>query len=199
MHQHTIRLDPEITMKDEILLLLTLLSTMNMTVAQDIKTFIDRQGTTSFYSEVPLEDIQGTHNQVFGALNLNFGSLSVSMLVQDFNFEQSLMEEHFNEKYLESDKFPKITFKGMIIDFVSYDWSSDRSFEADVVGELEVHGVKKPLTTVVNFIVSGETIKATTEFELSVADYGVEIPTLGVKKIAEVVEVKSAFTFIKQD
>lgn len=160
---------------------------------------IDREGTASFYSEAPLEDIEATNKEVMGAIDLKEGTLAVSMFIKKFRFERSLMEEHFNENYLESDKFPKATFKGKIKDFANMDFEKGGSFEAEAEGEIEIHGVRKPLIAKVQFQVSPSSVKSTTEFEISVADHDVDIPKLVIKNIAEVVLVKAAFNFSRQE
>ncbi len=156
---------------------------------------LDRKGTASFFSEAPLENIDAINKEVLGAIDLNKGTLAVSMLIKGFHFDKSLMEEHFNENYLESEKFPKATFKGQIKNFADLDFSNSGSFEAEVSGEIEIHGVKKPLTTVVKFVRTAAALTAATSFELSVAEFDIEIPSLVFQNIAEVVEVKALFNF----
>lgn len=182
-------------MKNGILTFLIVALALGTTLAQPL---LDREGTASFFSEAPLEDIEAINKEVLGAVDLEKGTLAVSMFIKKFDFDKSLMQEHFNENYLESDKFPKATFKGVIKDFANLDFTTGGSFEAKAEGEMEIHGVKKPLTTLVKFSVSPSAVRATTEFEVSVADHDIEIPKLVIKNIAEVVEVKAAFNFIRQ-
>jgi hypothetical protein len=180
-------------MKIGIPILMMVVSALGQGFAQS--PLIDRAGTASFFSEAPLEDIDATNNKVLGAIDLEKGTLAVSMLIRGFHFDKSLMEEHFNENYLESEKFPKCTFKGVINNFSDLDFSTSGSFEAIVEGEIELHGVKKPLNITVKFTVSDKKLVAATVFNLSVADFDIEIPKLVFKKIAEVVEVKALFNF----
>lgn len=182
-------------MKTLTLTLIITLMTMGLLQAQKTETLIDRSGEASFYSEAPLEDIEAANKEVVGAINLSQGTLAVSMMMKDFHFEQSLMEEHFNENYVESDKYPKATFKGVIKDFKKYDFSKSGSFEVTVDGEIQIHGVKKPLVTPVKFDIASGAIQAETSFNLTVADFDIEVPKLVIKNIAEVVEVKTKFNF----
>ncbi|WP_421876816.1 hypothetical protein [Marinoscillum sp.] len=80
----------------------------NQLIAQPL---IDRKGKASFYSEAPLEDIEAWNEEVLGAIDLEKGTIAVSMFIKGFHFDNSLMEEHFNENYLESEKYPKATFQ----------------------------------------------------------------------------------------
>lgn len=179
-------------MKNGILTLLLAVFAFGPILAQPL---IDREGTASFFSEAPLEDIEALNKEVIGAVDLEKGTLAVSMFIKKFKFDKSLMEEHFNENYLESEKFPKATFKGKIKNFSSLNFVDGGSFEAEAEGELEIHGVSKPLTTKVRFDVSTAAVIASTEFEISIADHDIDIPKLVIKNIAEVVEVKAAFNF----
>lgn len=181
-------------MKKGFLILLVVVATFTNSIAQPL---LDRAGTASFFSEAPMEDIEAVNKEVLGAFDTEKGTLAVSILINKFRFDSSLMEEHFNENYLESEKYPKATFKGSIKDFANLDFTNGGSFEAEATGEMEIHGVKKPLTTMVKFEASTNTLKASTTFEISIADHDIDIPTIVIKNIAEVVEVKAAFNFIR--
>ena len=78
------------------------------------KQYFTRQGYVSFFSHTPVEDIKADNNQVLSILDLETGEIAVTMLVKSFTFEKALMQEHFNENYVESDKYPKASFKGII-------------------------------------------------------------------------------------
>ncbi|SMD32787.1 YceI-like domain-containing protein [Reichenbachiella faecimaris] len=181
-------------MKNGILTLLIVVVTGVQTMAQPL---IDREGVASFFSEAPMEDIEAVNKEVLGAIDLQKGTLAVSMFMKKFHFDKSLMEEHFNENYLESEQFPKATFKGVIKNFANLNFSKEGTFEAEAEGEMEIHGVSKPLTTVVKFEIFPSSLKAATEFSISIADHDIDIPKLVIKNIAEVVEVKAAFNFKK--
>ena len=180
-------------MKTGIITLLIALAVIGNTLAQS--PLVDKNGTASFFSEAPMEDIEALNEKVLGAIDLEKGILAVSMLIKGFHFDRSLMEEHFNENYLESDKFPKATFKGVISNFSELDFSKNGSFEAEADGEIEIHGVKKPIKTMVKFNVSDSKLTAATAFEISIAEFDIEVPKLVIKNIAEVVEVKASFNF----
>lgn len=182
-------------MKKGILILLVTIGIGGTTLAQN--TLIDRDGTASFFSEAPLEDIEAINKEVLGAIDLEKGTIAVSMLIRGFHFDKSLMEEHFNENYLESEKYPKATFKGVISNFTELDFKTVGNFVAEAKGEIEIHGVKKPLNTIVKFDVSPTKLSAITSFDIAIKEFNIDVPRLVVKNIAEVVEVKAMFDFIK--
>lgn len=157
--------------------------------------YIDRAGKASFFSEAPLENIEAHNEQVLSLLDVEKGEVAVSMLMKSFQFQKALMQEHFNEKYIESDKYPKATFKGKIIDMSKLDIGKDGNYTVDVEGEITIHGETKPLKTKVDFVVKDKSISATSTFNLRVKDFKITIPTLVVKNIAEVVEVKISFNY----
>ncbi|QSE98712.1 YceI family protein [Fulvivirga lutea] len=179
--------------KTSIYILLLIIISVSKILAQN--PLIDHNGTATFFSEAPMEDIEAINRKVIGAIDLQKGILAVTMQIKGFHFDKSLMEEHFNENYLESDKYPKASFKGMIKNFSELDFSKQGNFEAQAIGELEIHGVTKPLKTMVQFAISGDKISANTSFDISIADHDIKIPRLVIKNIAEVVEVKASFNF----
>lgn len=182
-------------MKAKLMVLVSLIVT-GQSMAQS--RLIDKEGTAHFFSEAPLEDIEAKNEQVIGAIDLNKGTLAVTMFMKDFHFEKSLMEEHFNENYIESEKYPRATFSGKLKGFSSLDFSENGTFEASATGDIEMHGVSRPLVTKVKFIVTEYGVSASTKFDLSVADFDIDIPKLVIKNIAEVVQVDATFNFKKQ-
>jgi hypothetical protein len=160
--------------------------------------YIDRAGKASFFSEAPLEDIEAHNDQVLSLLDVGSGEIAASMLMKSFKFEKALMQEHFNEKYIESDKYPKATFKGKISDPDKIDFGMDGKYTAQVEGEITIHGETQPLKTKVEFVVRDKNISASSTFPLRVKDFKITIPTIVVKNIAEVVEVEVSFNYKPQ-
>ncbi|MFY0601473.1 MAG: YceI family protein [Cyclobacteriaceae bacterium] len=154
---------------------------------------IDRSAKVSFYSEAALEDIEATTSQALGVLDLDNNKVAVSILMKSFNFEKALMQEHFNENYVESDKFPKATFSGVFDSPV--DFSKEGTVEAQVSGKLTIHGVTKDVTNTVTMVISETSISASTSFMVKVEEYKIKIPKVVVTNIAEEVEVKASFNF----
>jgi polyisoprenoid-binding protein YceI len=175
------------------LFFITLLFQISSTTAQT--RYMDRTGKASFFSKAPLENIEAHNDQVLSLLDVDKGEVAVSMLMKGFQFEKALMQEHFNEKYIESDKFPKATFKGKIKDISKLDLTKDGNYTVDVVGEVTIHGETQPLETKVDFMVKGGKVNANSIFKLRVKDFKITIPSLVVKNIAEEVEVKVSFNY----
>lgn len=157
---------------------------------------IDRAATAHFFSSTPVEDIEALNEKALGALDLAKGEVAVSMNMTDFNFKKSLMQEHFNENYLESDKYPKATFTGLIEGF-----DAKRVLEArdtltfEAAGQMTIHGVTNDFAGPVSFVKSGDQLKAMTKFMISIADYDIDIPKIVIMNIAEEVEVTAKFSF----
>lgn len=156
---------------------------------------IDRSGMASFFSTAPLEDIEAKNNQALAAMDLQTGEVAVSMLMKGFRFEKALMEEHFNENYVESDKYPKATFKGKLLDYEPLIFRSTDSFSYPVEGELTIHGVTRRLYTSVDFTVGAKEIRAAVNFVVEVEDFDIEIPMSVINNIAKEVEVTAVFNF----
>lgn len=157
--------------------------------------YIDRAGKASFFSKAPLENIEAHNDQALSMLDAEKGEIAASILMKSFRFEKALMQEHFNEKYIESDKYPKATFKGKIKDFSKLDLSRDGKYTVEVEGEITIHGETQPLKTNVDFVVKDKVISASATFLLRVKDFKITIPTVVVKNIAEEVEVKVSFNY----
>lgn len=162
--------------------------------AQD--RMIDRAGRVRFYSSAPLENIEAINDQALGVLDLRNHKVAVSILMKGFHFEKALMEEHFNENYVESDQYPKATFTGTLSSPVDY--SKTGKVEVPVKGEMTIHGVTKLVETMVELDINEARIVAQTVFILAVADYGIKIPSMVISNIAEQVEVTAHFSFQKQ-
>lgn len=100
------------------------------------------------------------------------------------------MQEHFNENYLESDKFPKSVFKGRIDDLSKIDFSHEGKYIATVTGLLTIHGETKTVTSSATFNVQNESVSAVAEFSIELADYKIRIPSLVKDKISKTVKIK---------
>ncbi len=178
-------------MKHSMIFMLMLLYVVSVN-AQDV--LIDKGGVAHFYSEAPVENIEATNEKAIGAYNPKDGSVAVTMFMKDFHFEKSLMEEHFNENYIESDKYPKATFKGKL-DSKGLDLSKPGTYMQTVGGELTIHGITKKLRTEVEFVVSKEEVQVNTLFKVALEDHDIEIPKIVIMNIAEVVDVDAHFNF----
>lgn len=157
--------------------------------------YVDRMGKVSFFSSAPMEDIEAHNQQAVSVLDVGTGELVASVLMRSFNFKKALMEEHFNENYVESHKYPKATFRGRILNFSSLDLFKDGNYRLEIAGEITLHGVTQPVNIEAEAVVSAGSIRAKAIFPLKVKDFKIEIPRLVINNIAEVVEVTASFTY----
>lgn len=152
--------------------------------------FITRNGQISFFSKTPMENIEAVNNDVTSLFNSGTGEIVFAVLIKSFHFERALMEEHFNENYLESDKFPKSTFQGKLTNLSEVDMKKDGTYMASVEGDLTIHGVKQHVVNKGEVIIQKGKISVTATFVIKLADYQVEIPSLVADKISESLEIK---------
>jgi len=150
--------------------------------------YMTQSGTIKFFSETPVENIEAVNNQVSTVLNAENGELVFSLLIKAFVFEKALMQEHFNEKYMDSDQFPKSTFKGKLLDF-SLDQLSSEFTDFKVKGELTIHGVTKEIEIDAQLKLDGDQIIAKSNFTVEVADYEIKIPSAVRENIAKTIEI----------
>ena len=150
-------------------------------------------GQVRFYSEAVLEDIEATTMKATAALNVTTGEVAVLIPIKTFEFDKSLMKEHFNEKYLESDKYPDASFRGKIMDKLLL--TPGKSTVVGISGDLLIHGVSYHRDIKIMLTVNANgTVLTTGKFDVKVADHKVKIPTLVFQNIAEVVEVTFELT-----
>ena len=160
-----------------------------MTLQLSAQKYFTRDGKISFSSTAPLENIEAVNNKVSSILNVETGEMEFAVLIKSFHFEKALMEEHFNENYMESTKYPKAIFKGKISNLSDINFSANGSCRVSISGDMTIHGVTKPLETSGVINVSSGDIHATSDFDITVADYNIEIPKVVRDNIAKIVQV----------
>lgn len=160
-----------------------------LTISSYAQRFITKNGHIWFHSEAPLETIEAHNKQANAALDIVTGDFVFKVLMKSFIFEKALMQEHFNENYVESDKFPNATFKGKVTNAESIDFSTPGNYEAKVEGELTMHGISKAVASEGTFKVSNDMIHGKAKFIVAIADYDISIPGAVAGKIADVVDV----------
>jgi len=163
------------------------LTVATQTIAQE-KLFT-RNGHINFFSKAPLENIEADNKQVTSFLDMNSGEMVFAVLMKSFTFEKALMQEHFNENYVESDKFPKATYKGKVINISEVDFKKDGTYPVTVEGELTLHGVTKPLNHEGILEIKGNNVIGKSLFPLTLADYDIAIPAMVKDNIAKTVDV----------
>ncbi len=159
--------------------------------------YLTRTGSISFFSEAPLENIEAYNNQVSGVVDLETGGMAFTLLMKAFTFEKALMQEHFNEKYVESQKYPKATFKGNIKDFDSFQLGSEPVVIA-VTGKLTMHGVTKELSVPATLMkdINGN-IEGKSVFNIDIQEYDIKVPSAVRKNIADNIEIKVNMVYEK--
>ncbi len=167
-----------------ILLLLSALTVRGQHLINSQKTSV------TFFSSTIMEDIEGTSIAGHSIINPQTGELVFKVANNSFQFKKKLMQEHFNENYMESDQFPYTTFKGKLKELP--DLEKDGSYKVTVEGNLDVHGVTKAYQSMVDLIVDKGIVSAKTVFKVRIADHQIKIPKLVFKNIAEYVEVRVA-------
>lgn len=174
-----------------LLILLFLVATFSV----HAQKYSAESGTITFFSDAALEDIKADNKKVASLFNSSTGAIAFSVPIVEFQFEKSLMQEHFNEKYLESEKYPKASFQGTITGF-KMDAAGEQKVQA--TGKLTIHGVTKEISVPGTFQSKDGKVLMAAKFIVRLEDYNVEIPQLMWQNIAEEVEVSLNFIFKAQ-
>lgn len=153
--------------------------------------YISETSAVTFFSKATIEDIAARNEKAMAMLDAGTGDVACSIPVKDFVFEKSLMQEHFNEKYMETEKYPKASFQGKVKGFVL---SSAGPQSVTAVGKLTVHGVTRDVEVPGTLEVKGDRIVLQAKFMITLEDYNVKRPQVLWKNIAEAVEVMLDFT-----
>ncbi len=153
-------------------------------------------GEISFFSEAPVENISAINKDVKALINAKNNEVAFIVTNVGFKFDKPLMEEHFNENYMESHKYKVSVFKGKIIDEI--DFTKDGTYEVTAKGTLDIHGVTVEREIKGTLTISNGKINLTTEFDVALKDHKIKIPSVVVKNIAEVVKVTVNINFAKK-
>lgn len=156
-----------------------------------------RSGVVKFEASVAsYEEVAATNKTVSAILDASNGEVGVVVLMKGFRFKLALMEEHFNESYAETGKYPKATFKGKIEGFDAGKLTATpQSYK--ISGELLIHGKTKNISNTVKLSRSGGNLVMTGAFALKPSEFDIEIPGVIRKKIAETVDVNYEFSLSK--
>ncbi len=157
------------------------------------QVYSTQSGETNFFSETPVENISASNKTVGAVLNIATKEIAVSMKMTAFDFPNKLMQEHFNENYMESSKFPTGIFKGKIAE--SIDLTKNGVYDVTAKGQLTIHGVSQARDLKGKLTVENDKISLICNFDIKVADHKIDVPKLVFAKIAEVISVKSKYTF----
>jgi hypothetical protein len=161
--------------------------------SQDIYAL--KSGKINFFAGTPVEDIDATNTKAVSFLNLKTGDVRISIPNKEFHFRRALMEEHFNENYMESMKYPKSEFKGKISGIEKLELTSGKPVPVTVTGILTIHGIAKERTFEATLEVKDNTVEANTKFIVPLIDHNIDRPKILWEKIAENVNVTVNFVY----
>lgn len=171
-------------------------SILSVLCALSLTTFAQKytveKSNVVFFSDASVEDITAKNSKSMSIFNLETGEIAFSIPIQEFQFAKSLMKEHFNEKYMETEKFPKSTFAGKITGF---DSKRSGTQNAKAEGKLTIHGVTRDVDIPGTIEIDGDKILLQSKFIVRLEDYNVKRPQLLWKNIAEQVELTVEFTY----
>jgi polyisoprenoid-binding protein YceI len=160
--------------------------------------YMTRSGHIAFFSATPMENIEANNHKVTSVWDATAGAMQFAVLIKAFEFEKALMQEHFNENYMESNTFPKADFKGKLAGVSTEQLKQPGTYEVTVSGDLTIHGVAKPVTAKGKVIVDASgAISAASDFIVRPEDHGIKIPGMVRKNIAEEITVKVRLNYEK--
>jgi hypothetical protein len=174
---------------------LLLLSMLISSFCVSAQKYTAEKSFVSFFSDAVLEDITADNKKSVSIFNSATNDIAFSIPIKEFQFAKSLMQEHFNEKYMESDKYPKATFQGKVS---GYDGQATGVQKAKATGKLTIHGVARDVEIPGTIEKQGDKLIMKSKFKVKLEDHKIEIPTLVFQNIAEVVEVTVDFTYKPQ-
>lgn len=150
--------------------------------------YMTKTATVSFHSHTWLEDVDAVNNGANAVIDMGKKNIAFSMYMKEFSFKKKLMQEHFNENYMESDKFPKSTFSGSYTGNI--DVSKNGVYPITVKGKVTLHGVTKEIEVPATLTVNNDVITGTSTFKLNPKDFNISIPFIVRDKIEKENTVK---------
>ena len=175
------------------LLLVTALLLANTCLSAQSGLFNTKKSEFSFYSQAPLEDIEAKNINATSILNTANNEMVVRVPITRFVFRNKLMQQHFNENYLESEKYPHATFKGKINETI--DFGKTGVYTVSATGILNIHGINRERTIKGKLTVSDKFLILDTRFDVLLKDHNIEIPRLVFNKIAEKIAVSATINY----
>lgn len=166
---------------------LVLLCTLLLGAKGISQIYIGEKCKIIFFSETKMENIEATNTVTKPVFNTKTGDFAVKAAHTAFQFKSSFMQEHYNENYMESEKYPYATFKGRVKETIDY--TKDGTYNVTMEGTLDMHGVELPRTITGTITIKGTTITMDSKFDVKVADHKIKVPSLYIEKIAEVIQV----------
>lgn len=169
-------------------LLFTLICFLALWQSVSGQTYTSKNIKVNIFSSTPIEDIKAVSYTGVAVLATQKQEITLQVVIKSLEFDKKLMQEHFNENYMESDKYPVAKFKGIIEPKI--DWTKDGEYNVTVKGMLLVHGVEKARTISGKVIIKNKVASINSTFNVACAEHQIKIPSLMFTKIAEVIQVK---------
>lgn len=151
--------------------------------------FFTKNGKISFVLKGQLETIEAQHKSVTGILDTQSGDIQFAVLMKGFQFKKALMQEHFNENYVESSKYPRSEFKGKVVNNNVVNYAKDGTYKATVKGKLTLHGVTREVETAGDIVVKAGRVNTIADFSVLLSDYNISIPGVVKNKINNTVQI----------
>lgn len=151
--------------------------------------YFSKNAMIKFHSDSPIEKVEGTSSSGTTVMDVASGKIEFAVLNNSFVFEKALMQEHFNENYMESTKFPKTVFKGIINELSSVKFSTPGTYKITVTGDMNIHGVIKTITAPAELIVDAKGLHGNAKFTVKCSDYNIEIPAVVKDNISNNVDI----------
>ncbi len=153
------------------------------------QVYVSRNATIRFFSEAPLENIEAINRQVSCAINTNTGDIAFRVLIRSFVFDKALMQQHFNDNFMESDKYPNAIFEGQIENVDAINFAEEGVHNVVVKGKLTIKDVTREITQGATLITKGNLLQAESVFIIEPEHYNVSIPGRFARNIAREIEV----------
>ena len=154
----------------------------------EAQKYFTRQAQISFFSDTPMEKIEAKNGTGTCVVDFEEQRMEFAVLIKAFQFKKALMQEHFNENYMESHKFPKSTFKGKIVEPEDFEIKEGKQ-DVKVNGTLTIHGVEKEVTAPGTIEITGNDVNLSSVFTVAVADFDISIPGVVRDNIAKEVDI----------
>jgi len=158
------------------------LMVLHFAMAQD--KYFTKSGTIYFNSSAKMEKVEATNRSVVAVMDTKTGAVQFAVMLKGFEFEKSLMQEHFNENYVESTKYPKSEFVGQVTNNKEVNYSKDGVYPVKVSGKLTLHGQTKDVTATGKITVKGGKIEMNSDFDVLLSDFKIDIPGLVKENIS---------------
>ena len=181
-------IDPFTKMKLSMIKSILVMAILFLQATSYSQIYYTKSGKISFFSKAPLEDIESVNKTVDCLVNTSTGSVQFSVLIKGFEFQKALMQEHFNENYLESNKYPRSNFKGTIVNNSQVDYNKPGIYNVTVRGELTIHGITKTIEAN-GTIKAGPSLELESTFIVKLSDYAISIPSIVKDKVSNNVKV----------